>query len=291
VQIYLRTRGWPRDLDYKFLGEAPAEFWWRHYRPVSDVERPTILVESDGTSWRAYLAGIWSERRDATDNQIQFNVALSGECLAAEDRDLGLAVITRSASDLAEQKGAGISGTPLDAMLPRQDVERMLTTEGEQTRAEAAAAVRAAYGSSLNGNGAAAATEGQGLTDAEDGRWLGGMGNVQARAGFAALTKRLLSGQPGRALVVNLPAEEEDIDRLPDMSGALAVLIARSGPRFEDEVTPLGKAEELPSGHQKGTRSTKPRPVLSPQIKVAILIGGAVLAAILIDWLIRQGGR
>src|ERR1700680_3634967 len=84
MRIYLRTRGRARDRDYRFLGEAPGDFWWRTYGNVTDVERPTILVESDGGAWRIYIAGIGSTRLDSTDSAIQYNLALAGDCAGAD---------------------------------------------------------------------------------------------------------------------------------------------------------------------------------------------------------------
>jgi hypothetical protein len=126
VEIYLRTRGRPRELDYRFLGEAPDEFWWRSYSQVTDIERPTVLVRSNGTSWQAYVAGIRSRRLDASENGIAFNLALAGECGPEDDNALALGIISRSVASLAEQHGLFIPGDPLDGQLPEDEVHRML---------------------------------------------------------------------------------------------------------------------------------------------------------------------
>ena len=178
MQIYVRTRGQARALDYQFLGETPEDFWWRSYRSVTDIERPTILARSNGTSWQAYLAGITSQRLDSTKIPIQINLALSGECGAGVDNELALAIITRSAVGLAEQGGEFIPGDLLDRTLPGDVVERMLTSPGRATADAAADAVCAAYAvrpdapdalSGADGAGRAEAGDDAGSADAGDG--------------------------------------------------------------------------------------------------------------------------
>src|ERR1700683_2985620 len=134
VDIYVRTRG--LEMDYRFLGEAPASFWWRAYRDWTDTEGPTILVESDQTGWRAYVAGMSSARRDRSDRPIQFNLALAGshESTDAAARQLALAVIGRSVADLGAERGTKISGAALDRELTEPLVERMLANPDDTTR-------------------------------------------------------------------------------------------------------------------------------------------------------------
>jgi hypothetical protein len=145
VGIYLRTRG--ERLDYRFLGEAPPEFWWRSYREVTDPERPTILLESADGGWRLYVAGIDSGRLDVTDTPIQFTLAIDGRHAETDSatRDLAMGVIAKSMAGLAQPRGLFIASSELAERLPRDAVERMLTSPGAVTRKQAEDAVLAAY--------------------------------------------------------------------------------------------------------------------------------------------------
>ena len=75
---YLNTRGRERHRDYQFVGPAPPTSWWRAYADHTTFERPTVLVQSDGTGWQAYLSGIPSRRRDAVGTVIRYTVVAEG---------------------------------------------------------------------------------------------------------------------------------------------------------------------------------------------------------------------
>ena len=283
--IYVRTRG--RQLDYRFLGAAPEEFWWRSYRPVTDTERPTILLESDGESWRIYVAGISSQRRDLSDRPIQFNLALDGDCASADPdadaatRELALGVIARAAADLADQLGRAIAGVVLDEQLPRDDVERMLASPGEETLHEAAAAVRAAYHDLPDPPADGDLPPGDW---AGEFGWVGGIANSPARGLFLAHVARLLAGGPGRALVLNLFVDDDDLERLPDVSGGLGVLAARPGLQLDREVRELaGKKAEPPPVPQS---CPEPGKTLLRTSNLVVLLIGLLLAGALTIWLI-----
>lgn len=256
----MRTRGRPRELDYRFLGEAPEEFWWRQYENVTVSAEPTILVESDGRSWRAYIAGIRSQHSDWLGRHIQLTLVLAGECTkiavgavaagATGDQDadrvgaehaLALSVIGQSVADLGEQRAVS-AGSRLDSRLTQEDVERMLASPGEATLAEAADAVRAAYGAD---SGPQVDKPQQNEENPPDGNWLGGAGNSDARAAFVALAAQLVEGKPGRALMLTplFWGEWDDIeDQVPSgVDGDLGILIARPGPGSTAPPQPLPK--------------------------------------------------
>ena len=289
MDIYLRTRGQPRELDYRFLGEAPEDFWWRSYLQVTDIERPTILVRSDGTSWQAYIAGIRSRRRDATDTPIGFNLVLAGDCgpAHADDNALALEIIGRSAADLAAQNGLFMPGDLLDERLPANDVDRMLAAPEEETVTVAADAVRAAYGPLVAGD----APPAQGEAPLPDGSWIGGLANRKAQAAFAALTARLLVGErTGRAIAVNLVTQEADLDELPEWKAdLLGVLSALPGPHLGMPVQSLGKGEPPPETGvgpaENGRQGRHSRPGWSlrrPRRKTVLIVAGMVVGAVAI---------
>ena len=84
IEAWLHTRGRARHRDYRFLGPAPQPAWWREYAGATTFEQPTILVQSDGGRWQAYLSGIPSGRRDAVGSTIRFSVVLEGDAGAGE---------------------------------------------------------------------------------------------------------------------------------------------------------------------------------------------------------------
>jgi hypothetical protein len=284
VEIWMRTRGRPRELDYQFVGEEPADSWWRAYRPVTDVERPTILLRSDGKSWSAYIAGIRSGRLDATENHIQVNLVLAGDC-GQDENALALSIIRRSAAGLAQEKGQFIPGAPLGDRLPADEVERMLTSPGRKTAAAAADAVRAAYGEE------APASDGwpsEASRTADD--WLGGLVDPDAQEAFGTLAAQLLSGSRGCAAALNLVEDEADLTELPRWTGPLGVLASRPGPQLWKAVRALGKAE----APQEPSRSKHRAPAPRKWRKLVMIIAGALVVvalAVLIGWLVRDLSR
>lgn len=284
MEISVRTKGRSRELDYRFLGaEAPADFWWRQYQPVTDIERPTILLRSDGTSWQAYIAGIRSSRMDVTDNSIQFNLALDGDCGTGADHRLALNAVVRSAADLAADGGRFIPGGPLDARLPEATVDDLLLTPTKESAVAAADAVRAAYDGEAP---AGPLPADQGQHPGGEGDWIGGLLDDQALAAFAALADRLLGGEPGRVVALNLVESDTDLAGLPEWDGVLGVLAARPGPGLEMGVRPLGKGGPPAAEATTGPASRVPRVLARHPLTAALAAAGALAGlAILIVWL------
>ncbi len=285
--VYLRTRGWR--LDYRYLGAAPDDFWWRDYRQVTDPERPTILLESDGTSWRMYVAGIASERLDVTDSKIQFTLAADGDCTGPDKaaRDLVLGIIALSVADIADHEGKFIDGSRLDKRLPRGEVERMLASTGTTTWEQAADAVKIAF-KDVHVRAAGGSQP--------DGAWVGGAGRPEARDAFIARSAVLLGGRPGRALALNLFSSDSDARQLPVADGDVSVLIVRPGPRFDRDLGRLPPPGALPdSGELPGEGGlppdpTKPRPPdrRRPGKLATVLSGSAILVVAVIAVLVGQ---
>ncbi len=282
MDIYLRTRG--LDKDYRFAGEAPSEFWWRKYRAWTDTEGPTILVESDENSWRAYIAGISSVRRDLSDRPIQFNLALAGPHSPddPQGRDIALAVLGRSVADLADQGGGSISGKALDEVLPQDVVERMLASPGEETWLSAAAAVRTAYEADVSVVGELVVRE---LDDVPP-AWAAGVANPRARELFVGFAAALLGGRPGLALVLNLLANADDAAQVVagGVTGSgVAVLASRPGSVLDEEVTELAvKKGELPPVSQPYQDSRPYQHSRPARTILAVLVTVVVLAALVI---------
>jgi hypothetical protein len=295
VQIYVRTRGRDRTLDYQFAGEAPEDFWWRSYGKVTDVERPTILVRANGASWGAYIAGITSRRIDVTDNTIQFNLTLAGECGPGDENELALRIITQSAAGLAEQGGVFIPGDLLDRVLAEDEVVRLLASPGKETADAAADAVRTAYSvpaAGARGKDDPVQPSRLAASAPPDGHWIGGLSDSHAQEAFATLAAGLLCGAcAGSAVALNLVEEEADLAEIPDWPGVLGVLSARPGPGLGMAVRNRGKAR--PPQEEEEPESEKPGFRL-PGRKITLILAGALVGAaalaILIDWLVRAAG-
>jgi hypothetical protein len=157
----------------------------------------------------------------------------------------------------------------------------MLVSPGEETLHEAAAAVRAAYHDLPDPPADGDLPPGDW---AGEFGWVGGIANSPARGLFLAHVARLLAGGPGRALVLNLFVDDDDLERLPDVSGGLGVLAARPGLQLDREVRELaGKKAEPPPVPQSCPEPGKT--LLRTSNRVVLLIG-LLLAAALTIWLI-----
>jgi hypothetical protein len=292
MAVYLNTRGRERHRDYQFVGPAPPTSWWRAYADHTTFERPTILVQSDGREWQAYLSGIPSLRRDAVGTVIRYTVvAESGTERPSQDERPGPegrpgpgAVVALVANWLADQdrgRGAGRVSAALDAAFPEPDVERLLAapdapgSEGSEVADRLAGALR-----ELPGPPAVGPPD----TPAD---WLADPARPTGRAAFVQRVEMLLAGRPGRALVLNLVGSPADLVGLLDDPRPLAVL----APDLPDPeaITPLdrwvgepGKKAEPPAW------TSRPRPATRTTVRNLrgclrlILVPIALIAALVL---------
>ncbi len=139
---YLNTRGRERHRDYQFVGPAPPTSWWREYADHTTFERPTILVQSTGHDWQAYVSGIPSRRRDAVGTVIRYTVVAAGEPDADTDGlgtdGLGtgdlLALVATWLADQDLGRDGGRVSEVLDAAFPESDVERLISADPDRAR-------------------------------------------------------------------------------------------------------------------------------------------------------------
>ena len=84
MKAYIQTRGSTRD--YTFLGDEPKK-WWRQpiYERGTSFEKPTLIVEKRASTWRCYVSGIPSNRRDRVNTPIRYTLVLEGENPAPAD--------------------------------------------------------------------------------------------------------------------------------------------------------------------------------------------------------------
>lgn len=238
---YLNTRGRERHRDYQFIGPAPATTWWRAYAEHTTFERPTVLVQSDGRSWQAYLSGIPSRRRDAVGTVIRYTVVVEGGAEPSAEpphAELGtgdvLALVANWLADQDLDRGVGRVSAALDDAFPEPDVERLLTTaptgsgsaepESEPTAVDVGRRLGAALHSLRLPAPDDTDLDAAVAPDPWRDDWLADVHLPAARSAFVQRVDALLSGQAGRALVLNLVGTAEDLHALAADPHPLAVL-------------------------------------------------------------------
>lgn len=311
LTAHLMTAGHASD-DYRFLGRAPRDAFWRKYAEYTSFERPTAIVLSKGEAFRLYLSGILSARRDRTKTPLRYTLVLEGKERTAE---AGVALIALSAfvCDLAEIGPGGAQveslGRALDMAFPEAFVESALTAmrdsrqpSSEDERRAAARDDRgpASKGGESKGDPlseiegrvfrAIESLPGAGPFEPSDMRFFsGGRVSLPARAQFLGFVQRLLEdGEPGLALVVNL-ASREHFAALSAGEPSCAVLF--SGEGGEDAYSdPL---EQPPKKGRPGSPKGPPRAIVLAREGQAepgwsIRLGHLLLGALrtVRDWLL-----
>lgn len=225
LTTYLMTAGLVSD-DYRFLGRAPKEAFWRRYADYTSFERPTAIVLSREGAFRAYLSGIASARRDRTKTPLRYTLVLEGPCRSPAAEAL-LFTLSAFVEDLAAVQPGPLSvgslGRALDETFPEAFVETALgamrdaESLGRGPLAEVPARVAQAI-ESLPRNTP--------YSPADLRFFWGGRASAAARAQLLGYADRLLiDGEPGAALVVNL-ASRDHLESLGAGEPSCAVLFA-----------------------------------------------------------------
>lgn len=225
LTTHLMTAGLASD-DYRFLGRAPREAFWRRYADYTSFERPTAIVLSRGGAFRAYVSGVASARRDRTSTPLRYTLVLEGACRAPAAEAV-LFLLDAFVEDLASIKpgplAVGRLGRALDGAFPEAFVESALAALRDARPAEAPplAEVSARVARAVE-----SLPRGTPHAPADERYFCGGRASEAARARFLGyLDRLLLDGEEGAALVVNLASR----DHLEPMGGAepsCAVLFA-----------------------------------------------------------------
>lgn len=212
-QVYVQTRGTARATDYAFLCGAPPHAWWRAYRDATAFEHPTVLVVSDGGGWAAYLSGIPSARVDAVGTVVRYTLVLDGHCDAASVADPVPVAVAVWLDDLASGRAGRLSAA-LDARFPDEDVQRWIET-GEPAPIPPASDLTliSEPGRRVLDALASLPAAGRPADPGADlpGDWIGAVGAPEARAAFVARVATLVTGVPGRALLLNLVGGPDDL--------------------------------------------------------------------------------
>jgi len=124
MQIYLRTRGKSRDLDYKWLDKSPHEEWWQPYSRICKFDDRSILVAVSEKSFRIFLSGIPSSRKDQHNTAIRFTLSI--EAATQEEFREILPIISVWVSEI--KSGAeSIIGDFLDRSFPGEIIDSILS--------------------------------------------------------------------------------------------------------------------------------------------------------------------
>lgn len=243
LTTFVMTAGLSSD-DYRFLGRAPREAFWRRYAELTSFERPTAIVLSAGDSFRAYLSGIRSARRDRTKTPLRYTLVFEGPC-RSEGAVLAVKALAALVDDLGDPKATSLTvgslGRALDAQLPESFVEAALAElrvgppsdgEGPASGGSSPASGRIGPLAEVEDRARRALESLSEDVPAErsDLRFFwGGRASAAARAQLVGFADRLLrDGESGAALVVNL-ASKEHLDALGGAESACAVLFAGEG--------------------------------------------------------------
>lgn len=228
LSAYLMTAGLSSD-DYRFLGRAPREAFWRRYAEYTSFERPTALYQSKNGAFRAYVSGVLSARRDRTKTPLRYTLVLEGPCQSAA-ATVALRALSTFLADLALPAttpfAVGALGRALDLAFPEGFVEAALTAmrDGGDPAKGPLAEIEARLSQAI-----------ESLQDTtprvrSDVRFFwGGRASAAARAQFLGHAGRLLEeGELGAALAVNL-AGRDHLESLGGGEPSCAVLFAGEG--------------------------------------------------------------
>lgn len=272
MKIYLQTRGLVTD--YGFLGRAPDERWWLVYREFTSYERPTILVSSEGSTWRVYASGLTSSRRDRVTTPIRYTMVLEGG--PGEGEDLATGLIAAWMADTLEKPGT--MRAALDQQFPEAIVERLMNDVSTEAYEEVKRRVRKAL-ESLPAHDA--------LQNADRLPWVGAMQDSVARRAFLEHVAALLRGTQGAALMVNLVGTPDEAMPIRDQhpgADKLAILIDDPQRKLGSDLVPLPKkkASNQAPPSDRTTRRTTPQRGSRMLIPAAIVLGVAA-------WLLVKG--
>ncbi len=312
---HLQTRGTGRAGDYTFLGEAPPSPWWREYRDTTAFDHPTLLVESYGRPWHAYLSGIPSARTDAVGTVVRYTLVLTG----GSDDSLnacGLAAVAAWVDDIASGARTGrFHGTlaaALDARFPADEVDRLIAARPalvehpapnddveeefrrsmERTTGLAAvekrvvAALQTLPAPPLDGwpNGWPGGRPGEPLDD-----WFGTVTDPAAREAFVARVAMLLNGWQGRALLLNLVGCPDDAQPLLNPTSPVAVLVESADPQPArcTALRPVVEAKKAvpPPAARAGTAAAVGLAML-PLMALTGVLATTALVVMLLMWLL-----
>lgn len=133
MRVYIQTRG--KTVDYSFLGKAPIEHWWLHFRDATSFEKPTLILQADKKTWKCFLSGIPSNRKDRVGTTIRYTLVLEGDCKEFtndEDKIISPLVISWLKDASTELTGTTIKNI-LDSALTEDIVEHFFKSRTDNS--------------------------------------------------------------------------------------------------------------------------------------------------------------
>jgi hypothetical protein len=230
-QAYLRTRGFPRRLDYDFLGAAPS-LWWS---PLSaselvNIERPEVIAYGNGQSLSVLLSGLPSARQDVIGTPIRYTLVVDE---LREDVTEDVALARRLIVTGLSEANRTLLGRELDGTFDAAEIDGILAGSRDSSKVSSRldSLLCSDWGVADPGHAVVAAYSGV--------SWAGPAGDEPSRAEFVSRVEALAAGKKGFAFTSHLLASqggaEEAVNQLP---GTSAILLVHSD---LDEVVQLGK--------------------------------------------------
>jgi len=286
LRIWVQTRGY--EVDYGFLGSAPEELWWRVYNRAIDSARPGAAVVSKNDSWRIYLTGIPSSRRDRVNTEIRYTLVLSGDASEPAAADSAMVILENWLTAVDGNTPMGPLSTVLDEQFGEETVVSLRSRDDEEAAAEAARRALDAVGRLAADQATDGDATGSGYRNSDPSGWIGDLHRAVPRAAWLARAAELLGGRPGRALVLNLVESREDLLDQPDLEipdleipdgDSLAILLPNPSLRGLVPLYPK-VAPMLSPSHQDRLWDN-----LSRQQKILALVGIAAVLGVIV-WIV-----
>lgn len=277
MQIHLQTRGFGQQDDYLFIGRDPGERWWEAFSRYTNFEKPSLVVSSDGTTWRVAISGLPTSRRDVVNTPIRSMLLVHGDVTASDGDDVALVGQLVDAWLADQADGGGRVADRLDAAFPQEDIDSLLIHDDDAVWRRAGDRVRAVM-EDLGKPADGPPTESM-VADELPPSWIGRRANEPDRASLAGAVRRLVAGrQRGVACYLNLV-------RTGDYAITAVRSLTGSGADSVHLLTDL-PAGELPV--PKGEPRTSTR--VSPWVLVGLTLVGLGVVVVLI-WIANRIGQ
>ncbi|MDC0772724.1 hypothetical protein [Streptomyces sp. HD] len=293
MRAHVLTRGWRRQDDYTFFPAPPEDRWWERYGEYVDFDYPSLLVEADGVSWRAYLGGLTTSREDVTGTPIRLSLALAGDCGPGRETDWAARLVEEHVhgQGRGDEAGAAVEKGALGALdqvfdeaavaalfagppEPGAGADDLVDTAVRGHADTADTAVRGPGGTAVRGPADTAGNRSPvdrspaQSPSTPTGSWVAGIGGAEAREAFVGHAGALLNGTvTGRALVLN---SLHDPDALPRPAPGEHLVVLADAPEERFGRTPVAIGGKV-SGRPPAA------PVDSRLVWAALAVGVAIV--------------
>ena len=246
MAFYLQTRG--RTNDYAFLGDMPSDHWWTKYREFTAFEDPTILVHSDGPTWKVCLSGIPSSRKDRVGTTIRYTLVLEGS--QSEERSCSAAYesVATWLSDVANAGSQNTLQRELDSEFPEEFVEQtIIRHDSKPFGGDIANKIEKALLGLLKRPNAIEKEPSISPNNEEAGHlsWVGALEKPRPRKIFLKRVQGLLNGQVGRALIMNLVESVDEARTIVYQGLPAVVLIEYSAKEIGHNILPFIEKKKI----------------------------------------------